>query len=154
VRQPTPKRAEAAAAQPASADADPVAPPRPVAGAPAPSQAPQRRVSELAAAVERRIEASPAPAPAIGSDLDRAPVLPPRKLPPGPSQLPPAVFRELPQARVLVHVYVEQPAQRFVILNSRKLREGDASPEGLQMEEIVPEGVILSFQGHRFFIPR
>ena len=55
---------------------------------------------------------------------------------------------------MLVHVYVDQPGQRFVILNSRKLREGDTSPEGLGMQEILPNGVILSFQGHRFFIPR
>ena len=57
-------------------------------------------------------------------------------------------------ARVLVHVYADEPAQRFVILNSRKLREGDTGPEGLAMEEILPEGVVLGFKGHRFFIPR
>ena len=109
----------------------------------------------MAAAAERQIAVASAPAAATDSGLDRAPpVRPPRKLPPGPSRLPPAVFRALPETRVLVHVYVDQPGQRFVILNSRKLREGDTSPEGLGMQEILPNGVILSFQGHRFFIPR
>jgi general secretion pathway protein B len=64
------------------------------------------------------------------------------------------VFQALPETRILVHVYVDQPEQRFVILNSRKLRQGDSSPEGLGMEEILPNGVVLSFQGHSFFIPR
>ena len=113
-----------------------------------------QRVTELVVAAERKIAVSSAPLAVADSGPNRAPVRAPRKLPPGPSKLPPAVFEALPKTRVLVHVYVDQPEQRFVILNSRKLREGDTSPEGLGMEEILPEGVVLSFKGHRFFISR
>lgn len=152
---PAPKRAETAASRPAPGDSKPVAPSASEGGGSATTDALEQRVKELAAAAERQIAVASAPAAATDSGLDRAPpVRPPRKLPPGPSRLPPAVFRALPETRVLVHVYVDQPGQRFVILNSRKLREGDTSPEGLGMQEILPNGVILSFQGHRFFIPR
>lgn len=59
-----------------------------------------------------------------------------------------------PQARVTVHVYAEEPSKRFVIINSMRAREGDRTDEGLVVEEIRPDGVVLSFQGQRFFRAR
>ena len=53
-----------------------------------------------------------------------------------------------------VHVYSATPERRFVIINSRKMREGDRSREGLLLEEITPDGVTLEFQGQRFFLHR
>jgi len=53
-----------------------------------------------------------------------------------------------------VHVYAKTPAQRFVILNSRRTREGEQTPEGLLLVAIQSDGVILEFAGHRFFQKR
>ncbi|MCA1804891.1 MAG: general secretion pathway protein GspB [Xanthomonadaceae bacterium] len=49
-----------------------------------------------------------------------------------------------------VHVYAEQPAQRFVLINMNRYREGDRLKEGAVLERITPEGVVLSYQGEQF----
>ena len=49
-----------------------------------------------------------------------------------------------------LHVYSDQVANRFVIINSRKYREGGQLTEGPTVETINPEGVILAIQGRRF----
>jgi general secretion pathway protein B len=57
-------------------------------------------------------------------------------------------------ARVTVHVYSDDPAKRFVIIKSLRLREGDRTEDGLLVEEIRPDGVVLSAEGQRVFRPR
>jgi len=49
-----------------------------------------------------------------------------------------------------VHVFSDQPQKSFVLINMRKYREGEKLQEGPQLDEITPEGVILSFSGQRF----
>ena len=56
----------------------------------------------------------------------------------------------LPELRLDLHVYAENPAERFVFINMRKLREGEALPEGVRVEQITPDGVDLFYQGKRF----
>jgi general secretion pathway protein B len=46
------------------------------------------------------------------------------------------------------------PAQRFVILNDSRLTEGDKTTDDLVVKEIRPDGVVIEFQGQRFFYPR
>jgi general secretion pathway protein B len=60
----------------------------------------------------------------------------------------------MPPHRLTVHAYADAPADRFVILNSRKLREGGRTPEGLLLHAIRADGVVLEFEGTRFFLPR
>jgi general secretion pathway protein B len=57
---------------------------------------------------------------------------------------------QLPELRLDLHVYAANPADRFVFINMRKLREGEALPEGVRVEQITPNGVDLSYQGRRF----
>jgi general secretion pathway protein B len=52
--------------------------------------------------------------------------------------------------RLDVHVFSEQPAERFVFVNMQKYREGERLQEGPQLDEITPDGVILSLGGQRF----
>ncbi|HKD54765.1 MAG TPA: general secretion pathway protein GspB [Steroidobacteraceae bacterium] len=61
---------------------------------------------------------------------------------------------QLPQLRLDLHVYAQRPQDRFVMINMHKLREGDALPEGVKVENITPEGAVLSFNGSRFLLPR
>lgn len=57
---------------------------------------------------------------------------------------------QLPELRLDLHVYANNPAQRFVFINMRKLREGETLPEGVRVVEITPTGALLSYRGTRF----
>lgn len=60
----------------------------------------------------------------------------------------------LPDLRLDLHVYATNPAERFVFINMRKLREGESLPEGVRVEQITPRGADLSYQGRRFSLER
>jgi general secretion pathway protein B len=60
----------------------------------------------------------------------------------------------LPELHLDVHVYATRAADRFVYINMRKYREGNALQEGPIVERIRRDGVVLSFQGLRFILPR
>jgi hypothetical protein len=49
-------------------------------------------------------------------------------------------------------VYAVHPAERFVFINMRKLREGDSLPDGVRVEEITQSGAHLSYRGSKFSI--
>jgi general secretion pathway protein B len=53
-----------------------------------------------------------------------------------------------------IHVYSEQPEERFVFINMVKHREKSRLAEGPVVREITPEGVILDYSGTRFLLPR
>jgi general secretion pathway protein B len=59
---------------------------------------------------------------------------------------------QLPDLRLDLHVYATNPADRFVFINMRKLREGESLPDGVRVDEITQNGVELSFRGKRFAI--
>jgi general secretion pathway protein B len=58
----------------------------------------------------------------------------------------------LPALRVDLHVYAAKPEERFVLINMHRLHEGDTLPEGVRVESITPEGVVLSYQGAKFIL--
>ena len=60
----------------------------------------------------------------------------------------------VPAMHLDIHVYSDDPAERFVFLNMRKYREGDDTREGPQVERIAVDGVIMSHEGRRFVLPR
>ncbi len=53
-----------------------------------------------------------------------------------------------------IHVYADDPAERFVFINMAKHRENSRLDEGPAVVEITPEGVILEHQGTTFLLPR
>src|SRR6185437_12060116 len=63
----------------------------------------------------------------------------------------------IPGLKLDLHVYSQQPDQRFVFLEADtqmlKLREGDATPQGVRVEHITQDGVILSYRGKEFVLP-
>lgn len=66
-------------------------------------------------------------------------------------QVPPALFAQLQDSlRLDVHVYANNPSERFVLVNLQKYREGETLREGPLLEAITPEGIVLSFRGQRF----
>ncbi len=53
-----------------------------------------------------------------------------------------------------IHVYSEQPDDRFVFINMVRHREKSRLAEGPVVQEITPEGVVLDYAGTRFLLPR
>jgi len=60
----------------------------------------------------------------------------------------------LPALHLDLHVFAPRPQDRFVMINMHRLQEGDALPDGVRVELIRPDGVVLSYHGTRFLLPR
>ena len=60
----------------------------------------------------------------------------------------------LPELHIDIHVYAEDPAERFVFINMKKHREKSQLDEGPVVVEITMDGVILKHQGSTFLLPR
>jgi len=61
---------------------------------------------------------------------------------------------QLPELHLDIHVYADDPADRFVFINMAKHRQNSTLAEGPVVSEITAEGVILEYQGHTFLLPR
>jgi general secretion pathway protein B len=60
----------------------------------------------------------------------------------------------LPELRLELHVWSTKRQERFVFVNGRRYREGDATAEGATIEEITRDGVIMNSGGSRFLLSR
>lgn len=69
-------------------------------------------------------------------------------------ELPPAFRSQLDLPRLDVHVYSEDPQQRFILVNLEKFREGETLESGMLLEEILPDGMVMSFRGERFRVKK
>lgn len=161
---------------PAPAAYDPPAPPAsaprtgapPVAAAPAPAGTPETTevasmqadsarpaggdaiaATDLAApaAAEPAAPQAPAPSPvtATAPEDERLPRL---------SELTGDERSNLPPLKLTMHVYADEPAQRFVILDGRRLREGESAASGIGVEAIRRDGLVLSVNGRRVLLAR
>ena len=61
---------------------------------------------------------------------------------------------QLPDLHLDIHVYAEDPAERFVFINMKKHRESGQLPEGPVVAEITHDGVVLEHRGLTFLLPR
>jgi general secretion pathway protein B len=152
--QPTPQ-ASAAPAATTQAQSAPIALPAPPAQTQAPS-APPAAASQTSGPSESQqnpADYAPAEESAGSTPLNHVrrgtvagvPLYQDAALIPG-SQLPPL--------RLDFHMYAPQAKDRFVMINMHKLHEGDATPEGVHVDSITPDGAILSVNGSRFLLPR
>lgn len=66
------------------------------------------------------------------------------------NELPLAIQQELPPLTISVHAYSPRAADRLVYINGRLLHEGDKVAPGLKLEQITPNGMILSYKGYTF----
>lgn len=60
----------------------------------------------------------------------------------------------LPALHLDLHVFAANPKDRFVMINMHRLGEGDSLPNGVRVQAIRPDGVVLSYRGTRFLLPR
>jgi general secretion pathway protein B len=128
----------------------PAAVPATVPAAVAPGAAPPAAAaSEQSSAEDLAPAAEPAPAAPLGAHVrrgtvDGVPLYQDWAATPGV---------QVPQLRLDLHVYAARPEERFVMVNMKKLREGD-SVQGVHVDSITPEGAVLSYNGARFLLPR
>ncbi|TDJ34276.1 MAG: hypothetical protein E2O56_02470 [Gammaproteobacteria bacterium] len=62
---------------------------------------------------------------------------------------------QLPPLALNVHMYTQDPAQRFVLINMRRYQEGDTMEDsGILVRQVVPEGVVLHLAGRDFLLGR
>jgi general secretion pathway protein B len=66
------------------------------------------------------------------------------------SDLPGDVRRALPDFKISGHAYSQDATTRVVRINEKILQEGQDLAPGLRLEEIVPDGVVMSHNGVRF----
>jgi hypothetical protein len=60
----------------------------------------------------------------------------------------------LPQLRLDLHVYAVKPQERFALINMHRMHEGDSLQDGVRVEAIIPDGVVMSHNGSKFLLPR
>jgi general secretion pathway protein B len=97
--------------------------------------------------IEKQPAAAPVAAPAPEQAVNS---LPPLASIPLQIELRPDLRQALPPLRVDVHVYDEVPANRFVMINLRRYREGDEIADDLRLERVTREGMVLRFRGEPF----
>ncbi|MET0279802.1 MAG: general secretion pathway protein GspB [Steroidobacteraceae bacterium] len=61
-----------------------------------------------------------------------------------------AAGETLPSLQLHLHFYDATPAQRYVLLNGKRLAEGEFTTDGVKVEQITPQGVVLDAGGRRF----
>jgi general secretion pathway protein B len=66
------------------------------------------------------------------------------------TDLPPEIRNSLPEFRISGHAYSPEARTRVVRINEKILQEGQDLSTGLKLDEITPDGVILTYQGFRF----
>ena len=68
-------------------------------------------------------------------------------------ELPLSVREALPSLTLNVHVYAPVPENRFVLINGRRLQQGEVFDSGrLRLAEIRPEGALIDFDDYRFLL--
>jgi hypothetical protein len=65
-----------------------------------------------------------------------------------------AAKTSIPPLHMDLHVYAPDPSKRFVLVNAKRLGEGQSLPEGVRVDSITTDGAILSYRGVQFMMER
>ena len=60
----------------------------------------------------------------------------------------------IPPLRLDLHVYAPDPRKRFVLVNMKRLTEGQSTPEGVKVDSITTDGAVMSYRGVQFMMER
>lgn len=60
----------------------------------------------------------------------------------------------LPPLKLTMHVFADDPASRFVILDGRRLGEGAMVADGIVLRGIDRDGVVIEARGRALRLPR
>jgi general secretion pathway protein B len=67
-------------------------------------------------------------------------------------ELPQGVRDNLPELKITVLVYAEEPDDRFLLTNGQRLAEKDELQTGLVLDEIRRDGAIFLYRNYRFLV--
>jgi general secretion pathway protein B len=150
---PTPVAAQPQSAIPAAAEPEvpssamrePAPLPPPVTGMPIQPPPVAADASQPVASLAPQSGSEPATAePASGLPVDA----------PRWEDLPADLRGSLPVPRIDVHVFAQDPARRFVLIELRKYHEGERIDGGATIEAIRNDGIVVSYQGQRYRVDR
>lgn len=117
----------------------------------APAAAPSRAKAAPAPAAPAVVESAPAavvdtpaPEPEAAAAVDDVPLL---------RDMPSDYRGAFPELSVDVHVYHEEPARRWALINGKKAVEGSTLAEGPTISEIRPDGIVFDFRGRPTLFP-
>jgi len=96
------------------------------------------------------VEQATATAPAESKTVDVPPPVANRLY--SLNELPSPLRQGLPDFSLSVFLYSDDAASRLVRINGQMMKEGQYLSPGIKLEEIVPGGVIFSYQRYRFLI--
>jgi general secretion pathway protein B len=65
-------------------------------------------------------------------------------------QIPQSLRESMPEMRITVLVYSENPQDRFLLINGKRVREKDEVSDGLVVEEIQRDRAIFTYRDYRF----
>jgi general secretion pathway protein B len=116
-------------------------------------QAPSVRVAPKPRRTKTKVQQAKVPAPSTRVVASVAPPMASDGIP-FLLQMSSEFQRQLPPMRVTIHVYSPDESQRILFLNNREYHKGDQIEAGIRVEDIVPEGAVLSYQGERFKVSR
>ncbi len=68
--------------------------------------------------------------------------------------LPENIRQAIGTLTVSIHVYAQDASKRILFINNREYRAGEQTSQGPRIESIEPQGVILSYRGAYFKLPR
>lgn len=67
-------------------------------------------------------------------------------------QMPASLRDGMPELHIRVLVYADRPEDRFLLLNDKRLHEGEEVEPGLRLEEIRRDRAIFSYRNYRFHL--
>ena len=133
--------------------ATPIAPPVVEQTPPAPAPPVETSPVIVAAPAAPTTSAPPVTEPAIATTASD-PLVAQDEAVPRLASLPASDRAQLPPLKLSMHVYAEDPAQRFVILDGKRLQEGASPAAGVVLEQIRRDGLVLSVNGRRVLLAR
>jgi general secretion pathway protein B len=67
-------------------------------------------------------------------------------------ELPQGVRNSLPEIRITVLVYADEPGDRFLLSNGQRLVEKDKLDGGVVLDEIRRDGAVFKYRNYRFLV--
>lgn len=111
---------------------------------PVQAQQPDERATQDTRVSQKKGDSTNKREPQINEN-DQAPML---------SDMPPEFRRRVPRLNINVFVFADDPAERFVIIELKKYKMNQQIAEGLQLEDILSDSILVRFEGKAFRIKR
>lgn len=69
------------------------------------------------------------------------------------AELPADIRASMPALAFSFHVYGSDPSRRTIIINGRRLREGQALNDAMRLRRITPDGVVMAYRNYDIALP-